>query len=83
MATWPPKTILQPTDFSPNAEQAFKVACQIAESANARIVVLHAFMIEAFSTGDLPVVSHEMESEEDVGQAALPTTYCDGRHAQS
>lgn len=68
MATWPPKTILHPTDFSPNAEQAFKVACQIAESANARIVVLHAFMIEAFSTGDLPVVPHEMESEEDVRQ---------------
>ncbi|HQR05218.1 MAG TPA: universal stress protein [Gemmatales bacterium] len=66
MTTWPPKIILHPTDFSPNAEQALKLACQIAESANATIVVLHAYMIEALSTGDLPVIPHEMVSEEDV-----------------
>lgn len=66
MVNWPPRIILHPTDFSPNAEQAFQAACQIAEPLKAKIVVLHAYMIEAFTTGDMPVVPHEMVSEEDV-----------------
>ena len=66
MVIWPPLTILHPTDFSPNAEQAFQVACQIAQSSNAKIVVLHAYMIEAYAAADLPVVPLEMVSEADV-----------------
>lgn len=66
MVTWPPKTILHATDFSPNAEHAFHVACQIARSMHARIVVLHAFILDAHITADLPVVPRELVSEEDI-----------------
>jgi nucleotide-binding universal stress UspA family protein len=42
------------------------MACQIAKSIAAKIVVMHAFMIEAHITADLPVVPLEIASEEEV-----------------
>ena len=36
------RTILHPTDFSSKAERAFELACELAQSLNARIIVLHA-----------------------------------------
>ena len=36
------KTILVPTDFSPNANKASDFAVQIAKPASAKIIVVHA-----------------------------------------
>jgi nucleotide-binding universal stress UspA family protein len=35
------RTILHPTDFSPQAETAFELACALARDYDARLVVLH------------------------------------------
>ncbi len=35
------KTILHPTDFSPQAEHAFRLACSLARDHGARVIVLH------------------------------------------
>jgi len=35
------KTILHPTDFSPNAEHAFLTACSLAKDYKARLILLH------------------------------------------
>lgn len=45
------KTILVPTDFSPDADQALSTAIELAELFGAKIVVLHAYHL------DIPVVS--------------------------
>lgn len=37
----PIKTILHPTDFSANSQQALEIACMLACDANARLLVLH------------------------------------------
>lgn len=34
-------TLLHPTDFSGNSEQAFQIACSIARDRNATLIVLH------------------------------------------
>ena len=36
------KTILVPTDFSPNATKALDFAVQIAKQASAKLVIIHA-----------------------------------------
>jgi nucleotide-binding universal stress UspA family protein/quercetin dioxygenase-like cupin family protein len=41
LAMYPLKTILHPTDFSPNAEPAFLMACSLAETNDALLVLLH------------------------------------------
>jgi nucleotide-binding universal stress UspA family protein len=38
---WPIKTILAATDFSEPAEQAFAIACRLAEDFHARLIVVH------------------------------------------
>ena len=35
------RTILVPTDFSPHADEAFRVACQLARATGARVVAFH------------------------------------------
>jgi nucleotide-binding universal stress UspA family protein len=40
---YPIKTILFPTDFSENADQAFPFACSLAKDHGAEIVVLHVY----------------------------------------
>ena len=37
-------TILHPTDFSPNAEYALRLACSLAQDYDARLILLHASM---------------------------------------
>jgi nucleotide-binding universal stress UspA family protein len=39
----PIRTILHPTDFSPEAERAFQLACSLARDYGATLVVLHVF----------------------------------------
>ncbi len=38
---FPLKIILHPTDFSPRAEHAFRLACSLARDHAARVIVLH------------------------------------------
>jgi nucleotide-binding universal stress UspA family protein len=53
------KTILVPTDFSKHAENALKVAAQIAKKNNGEIILLH--MLELSSSGnDALNTSHEI-----------------------
>lgn len=35
------KTLLHPTDFTANSEQAFQIACSLARDSNAGLIVLH------------------------------------------
>lgn len=44
----PIRTILHPTDFSPRAEQAYRVARSLARSYKARLVVLHVLSAPPF-----------------------------------
>jgi nucleotide-binding universal stress UspA family protein len=47
---FPIRTILQPTDFSPPAEAAFRLACSLARDHGSRLVVLHVLPLPvAFS----------------------------------
>ncbi len=39
----PIRTILHPTDFSPEADRAFQLACSLARDYAATLVVLHVF----------------------------------------
>lgn len=53
------KTILVPTDFSKHAENALKVAAQIAKKNNGEIILLH--MLELSTSGnDALNTSHEI-----------------------
>ena len=38
---FPLRTILHPTDFSPCAQRAFRLACDLAHDYGARLIVLH------------------------------------------
>lgn len=57
------KTILVPTDFSVNAENALAFALLLAKEQNYRIVLLHAFQIPV-SAGAVPYDMVEAELEE-------------------
>ena len=41
MAMLPIRTVLHPTDFSPQSDAAFQVACALARDYGARLVLLH------------------------------------------
>jgi len=47
------KTILVPTDFSKNANNAFNYAIEIAKKSKAKIILLHAYDL-SFSSPDIP-----------------------------
>lgn len=46
------KTILHPTDFSPQADVAFHLACSLARDHGAKLVVLHVATNPAYFTGE-------------------------------
>jgi nucleotide-binding universal stress UspA family protein len=50
----PLRTILHPTDFSPCAQRAFRLACALAHDYGARLIVLHVGRLpEAAAAGRL------------------------------
>lgn len=53
----PLTTILHPTDFSPSAAAAYKLACSLARDTGARLIVLHvtARPTVVYGTGVVPV----------------------------
>jgi nucleotide-binding universal stress UspA family protein/mannose-6-phosphate isomerase-like protein (cupin superfamily) len=68
------KTILHPTDFSPNSRYAFETACTLARDNRATLVVLH---VMAPSTAPVlqvppPDLMRSAESQQTVGQFPWP-----------
>jgi len=49
------KTILVPTDFSPNANNAFKYALEIARETKAKIILMHTFEMPVLYSG-IPMI---------------------------
>jgi nucleotide-binding universal stress UspA family protein len=45
-------TILHPTDFSPQSDQAFQVACSLARDHGGRLIVLHVVELPQDAPGD-------------------------------
>jgi nucleotide-binding universal stress UspA family protein len=59
----PIRTILQPTDFSPQSGHAFQVACALAHDYGARVVLLHVRAPE-LGYGEGFVVPADPEAED-------------------
>lgn len=72
------KTILVPTDFSKNADNAIKYAAAIAKKENAKIILLHAFYF-VYTSPDVPAL-FVSETNEIIEQAAEKKlkTICSG-----
>jgi len=66
----PIKTILHPTDFSEQSEQAFRVACAVARDYGARVVVTHAVVLPMHAYRELgPLVPEPALMEDEVRQS--------------
>ncbi len=64
-AMLPIKTLLHPTDFSPDSMQAFEMACSLAGRYKAHIVMLHVILPSAAAFGEkLPDPSQPVEAQE-------------------
>jgi len=57
----PIKTILHPTDFSPQADYAFRLSCALARDYGARLIVMHVKMIPAVAYGEFAALPPEPE----------------------
>jgi nucleotide-binding universal stress UspA family protein len=62
------QTILHPTDFSPCSQDAFRLACALAEDYAARLVVLHVAAPPAFFYGEGTLVGHSPEHLAQLGE---------------
>ena len=49
------KTILHPTDFSPSANEALRIACSLAREHGAKVILLHVAQRPISSVGGMPV----------------------------
>jgi len=70
------KTILVPTDFSKNAENALHYAINLAEKTHAKIILLHSFHID-YTNAYVPpnVVEKEIEDAKVSSNKQLKTLY--------
>jgi nucleotide-binding universal stress UspA family protein len=67
------RTVLHPTDFSPQSDQAFQLACSLARDHGARVIVLHVLDMPALVEGGVmmaPPPSPSLEERESA-QARL------------
>ena len=75
----PIHTILHPTDFSPQAETAFNLACALARDYGARLIVMHVWEPPPVIYGDgyiptpMPDTSEIFRSKLENLRAADPT----------
>jgi nucleotide-binding universal stress UspA family protein len=49
------KTILHPTDFSPSADEALRIACSLARESGAKLILLHVAQRPVSSVAGMPV----------------------------
>jgi nucleotide-binding universal stress UspA family protein len=70
------KTILVPTDFSKNAENALHYAVNIAKRTQAKIILLHSFHID-YSSGYVPpnLIEKEINDAKKKSNANLKSLY--------
>src|SRR5262245_40432336 len=61
----PIRTILHPTDLSPNSEAAFRLACAVARDCSARLILLHVIEPSMVVYGE-GVFAHPPGHEEKV-----------------
>lgn len=66
------KTILVPTDFSKNANNALNYAIEIAKKEHAKIILLHAFHV-AYIYPDIPIqdLTEQIQAEEQLAHKQL------------
>jgi nucleotide-binding universal stress UspA family protein len=57
----PIRTILHPTDFSPQAEYAYRLATALARDYGARLVIMHVKMIPTVAYGEFAALPPEPE----------------------
>jgi nucleotide-binding universal stress UspA family protein len=55
----PIKTILHPTDFSPHAEYAYRLASALARDYSARLILMHVKVIPAVAYGEFAALPPE------------------------
>jgi nucleotide-binding universal stress UspA family protein len=53
-------TILHPTDFSPNSDEAFHFACALARDCNARLIIVHAVEPAPAVVGEGALVPYDL-----------------------
>jgi universal stress protein A len=49
------KTILHPTDFSPSASEALRIACSLARESGAKLILLHVAQRPVSNIAGMPV----------------------------
>jgi nucleotide-binding universal stress UspA family protein len=57
----PIKSILHPTDFSPQADYAYRLACALARDYSARLIVMHVKMLPTVAYGEFAALPPEPE----------------------
>ena len=67
----PIHTILHATDFSPQSEAAFKVACALARDYHARLMVMHVHHIPTMAFGEFGALPPAPDETEDGLRARL------------
>ncbi len=65
------RTILHPTDFSERSGYAFQVACSLARSQNARVVVLHVCPPVVFNFGEGAATTTLQQEKEKLRERLL------------
>jgi nucleotide-binding universal stress UspA family protein len=85
----PVRTVLYPTDFSKPCEEAFRVACDLAKDASARLLVLHVDVPPAIAPTHMPMpapipADHEEQLKGQLHrlQASAPDVRMDCRVAK-
>jgi nucleotide-binding universal stress UspA family protein len=67
----PIHTILHATDFSPQSEAAFKVACALARDYRARVIVMHVHQTATMAFGEFGALPPAPDETEDGLRARL------------
>ena len=71
-------TILHPTDFSPQAEHAFHLACSLARDHGSRVIVLHVVGLSPVAVGDAIIHPPPEDKWEAIAQhrRGIQSPYC-------
>jgi nucleotide-binding universal stress UspA family protein len=70
------KTILVPTDFSKNAENALQYAINLANKMQAKIILLHSFHIDYTNAGiPADIIEKEVREVQETSNTYLKAIY--------
>jgi nucleotide-binding universal stress UspA family protein len=64
----PINTILHPTDFSQRSNDAFRLACSLAQDHGARLIVLHVHEVPTAVYGEFGYIPPAPENEDSIGE---------------